>query len=170
MSNGVAVLHAFEPTPSVTSSKDASIDPKPAAAIGPTEIETTIGAAVASAPDAVSAETMIEIGDLIARAAVLTCLALEKYLAGQATYSISLQTGELIARLYFLQQSAPGVFATIVRREGRRALRATLMQDAAAAAALVAEHGDLDPALDEILSWPLDVLARVTEAERAFAN
>jgi hypothetical protein len=63
-----------------------------------------------------------------------------------------MQVTELIAKLYALQQSAPE-FATIVIREGCRALRATLAQDAAAAAAFLAKHGDLDPALDEAANF-----------------
>jgi hypothetical protein len=113
-----------------------------------------------------TASQEIEIGDLIARAAVLMCQAAEKYLAGRATYPTSMQTGELIAQLYFLQQQSPEVFATTVIREGRRAVMAAMAQGAA----VVASNGDMDQAVDEVLSWPLDVLARVTESEKAFAN
>ena len=124
-----------------------------------------IGAAEIGA--ATAPPTEIEIGDLIARAAVLICVGMEKYRAGQSTLSISMQVSELIARLYALQ-AAPD-FATTVIREGRRALPRALAQDIAAAVALC-PRGDMDPVLDEILSWPLGVLARVTEAERQFAS
>ena len=77
----------------------------------------------------------------------------------------SVQTGELIAAV-FLQQSAPEVFAAAADREGRRVLMAAMAQGAA----VVASNGDMDQAVDEVLSWPLAVLAKVTESERAFAN
>ena len=147
MSNGTAALQLLAPDPTS---------------------HAAFAEAPAAKPDAVfTASQEIEIGDLIAQAAGLMCLAAEKYLAGQSTLSNSMQTGELIAKLYFLQQSAPADFATIVRREGRRVLMAAMAQNAAP---VVASNGDMDLAMDEVLSWPLAVLARVTESERAFAN
>ena len=110
-------------------------------------------------------ETERRIGEEIARAAVLICLAAEKRLVGQPTKAITRQAGEIFARLYELQ-ATPGIdFVVTATREGRCALRAILMQGPPAAAALC-KRGDLDRALDEILAWPLGILARVTEFER----
>jgi hypothetical protein len=119
-----------------------------------------------SPKDTPTAATAIEteIGDLVTQAAMLLWQAARKRMAGQETFPTSLQVGERIAKLYALQQLTPG-FAAIVAREGRRALRAVLAQNED-----LCRRDDLDQTLDEILSWPLGILSRVTESERAFAN
>ena len=124
--------------------------------------------APAAAPAAPAVEQRI--GTEIARAAILVCLAAEEHRAGQSTLPITRQAGEVFARLYEIQQSTPDIdFNVVAARAGKRALRTILMQDPTAAATLC-KHGDLDRTLDEILGWPLSVLARVVEFERRLAN
>jgi hypothetical protein len=74
--------------------------------------------------------------------------------------------------MFKLQESTLGEidFGAVARTEGKRVLRerhgVVLQQHFGAALSEAA----LDAALDEILSWPLDVLRKVTAFERALAH
>jgi hypothetical protein len=74
-----------------------------------------------------------------------------------------MRVGDLFFKMYELAEEVArdGIdFATVARTQGKRVLIARLLS----ADGLAPDEA----ALDEILSWPLDVLADVTEAERSY--
>ena len=103
------------------------------------------------------------IGAVTAAAAAALGQALVEYSNGGLTRATRAAGGDLVAGLYELQQVAlargAGIdFATVMRREGKRVLR---QQHAA----------DLpDAAIDEMIGWLLEIVAKVTAFERARAN
>jgi hypothetical protein len=106
--------------------------------------------------------TAIEAGELVARAAILICAALEQYQAGKSTLATNSQGAELIAKLYTLKQSTPDID---LARAGIRELRRILAHSIGAEA--VCRRHDLDHVLGEIVAWPLEVLNQVTADEQA---
>jgi hypothetical protein len=144
MANGAHALRLVSEPPSAPSHAKSTA-PQPPAAPAVTELE-------------------LEIGALVAQATVQVCLAMEAYKQGRSTLEINGQGAELIAKLYELRQSAPDVDLVAA---GKRALRIILAQNVPAA---VLGQYNLDRELNELLSWPLGVLARVTASERARAN
>jgi hypothetical protein len=86
----------------------------------------------------------------------------ERCREGRSTVAINWQAAELTTRPYGLQQSAPHIdFAAA----GKDALRRVLARNVGVAEEL-SRSCNLDRALDEIVSWPLSVLAQVTADEQ----
>jgi hypothetical protein len=124
-------------------------------------------AALRPAPSAGSDE-LERIGEAVANAvfAVLGGCA-EWDAAGALGPTIRARAGDSFVELYRLQEMYGGLdFDSTARREGKRVLLGRygdgLRQQFAAAT--------LDAELDEIVGWPLGILARVTAIERALAH
>jgi hypothetical protein len=112
------------------------------------------------------AEIERRIGELVADAAGVVCAGLGDWESGIAP-ATQTQAGELFVTLFRLQQETLGEidFAAVARREGKRILwerHGSVLQQHYGPTAL--------DALDEIVSWPLVVLAKVTAVERARMN
>jgi hypothetical protein len=125
-------------------------------------------AAVAFTPACANAQAEIErrIGELVAGAASVVCAGLGDWESGIAP-ATQTQAGDLFVELYRLQQTTLGEidFAAVACREGKRVLwerHGAVLQKHYGPAAL--------DALDEIVTWPLVVLAKVTAVERARMN
>ena len=119
------------------------------------------------------AEIIERIGATVADAAIAVCAGISDWEAdGRLSGTTRVRTGDLFVQLYELQETTLGKldFNTTARREGKR----TIMRRHGAAlkqhygAALSAER--LGAVLDEIIGWPLDVLAKLTAVERALAH
>ena len=108
------------------------------------------------------------IGTAVARAATGLCYAVQEYQNGGLTNTTRTVNGERIAALYWLQQAHGGKidFPAVAREQGKVVLRQYLRDDFYQQYST--EQGDavLDMFIDETLA----VLARVTAAERAWAN
>jgi len=94
------------------------------------------------------------IGDLVADACGAIAMALREYQDGGLRAETKLHGGDLIARLYSLRQYMVGYwdFDAMAREYGRLALRE--------------RYDDVsDVALDELVSWPLDILAKVVRSQ-----
>jgi hypothetical protein len=132
------------------------------------------GVAVALALDPAAApapakptEVEQRIGEAVADAAIMVLAACGDWEAqGRIAGDTRARAGGLFVELYKLQEASGAVdFSAVARIEGKRAI----MRRHGAA---LAEHYGvaLDAALDEIISWPLDVLAHITAVERALAH
>jgi hypothetical protein len=104
------------------------------------------------------------IGDMLADAAISVCTGMMDGLAyGHLSPSTRARAGDVFVRMYELQEEVArdGIdFAAVARVEGRRVLIGRLMAD-----------DDTMPdgaALDEILSWPLGILADITAKEAEY--
>ena len=94
------------------------------------------------------------IGELVADACGAIAMALREYQDGGLRAKTKLHGGDLIARLYSLRQYMVGYwdFDAMARTYGKRVLRE--------------RYDDLsDAALDELVSWPLDLLAKVVRSQ-----
>lgn len=140
--------------------------PNHALAALPVESKLSSSPIIAETP---GSEIETKIGAAIAEAVLLLFRAVEKYEAGRSTIALTGQGAEQIAKLYGLWQSAPEIdFTAVAHRAGRRAMRAILMQNPAAAD--LCQYHDLDQVLDELVAMPLNILTRVTADMRAEAN
>ena len=94
------------------------------------------------------------IGEVVAAAARAIVRALMEYQNGGARPATTRHGGDLIAQLYALRQATIEQldFDAMARTYGKRVLR---------------EHyADVsDAALDELVSWPLDILAKVVRSQ-----
>ena len=93
-------------------------------------------------------------GRLVADACGAIAMALREYQDGGLRAETKLHGGDLIARLYSLRQYMVGYwdFDAMARTYGKRVLRE--------------RYDDLsDAALDELVSWPLDLLAKVVRSQ-----
>jgi hypothetical protein len=139
------------------------------------------GAAVALPPEldpptrreAAHAEIIQRIGNVVADAAIAVCAGISDWeFDGRLSGATRTRAGDLFVQLFELQEATVGLldFSAVARAEGKR----TIMRRHGAAlkqhygAALSAER--LDAVLDEIIGWPLDVLAKLTAVERALAH
>ena len=94
------------------------------------------------------------IGEVVAAAARAIVRALMEYQNGGAQPATTRHGGDLIAQLYSLRQSTIGYldFDATARAPGKRVLRES--------------YADVsDAALDELVSWPLDILAKVVRSQ-----
>jgi len=94
------------------------------------------------------------IGELVAAAARAIVRALVEYQNGGAQPSTTRQGGDLIAQLYGLRQATVEEldFDATARACGKRVLRE--------------RYDDVsDVVLDELVSWPLDILAEVVRSQ-----
>jgi hypothetical protein len=79
------------------------------------------------------------------------------------------RAGDLFVAMYRLQEGVGEInFKAIARREGVRVLWER--HGAALSRHCRLSESALAPTLDEIISWPLDVLAKITATERALAH
>jgi hypothetical protein len=121
--------------------------------------------------DARLAELEQRIGMVVADAALAVCVGRSEWENGGLAPATKTAAGDLFVESFKLQETTLGEldFDVVAHREGLRNLRMRY-------GAVLAEHyGDfpasaLDRTLNQILSWPLSVLARVTAVERALAH
>ena len=101
----------------------------------------------------------IEIGQAVASAATAICQGAAEYMDGGLTPATREAGGERISKLFFLQEAFAGDFPAAAREQGAKVLwtyvRGQHSPDAAEAM------------IDLALTTVLDVLAKVTAAERA---
>ena len=110
------------------------------------------------------------IGNAIADATIAICGGIGDWQAdGKLSPTTRTMAGDVFVELYWLQEATLGQFdfTVVARREGRRAL---LQRHGAA----LAQHcrppeTAIAPVLDEIIDWPLGILARITADERTLA-
>jgi hypothetical protein len=131
------------------------------------------GAALALVPDPAplppaqanitQANLEMAIGNAVADAALMVCTA--AFGPGGLDRTVRAAAGNMFVRLYELQATNPGLdFNAVARRAGVWTLRDRY-------GAVLAQCGDeaaLDAALAEVISWPLDILAKVTADEQAW--
>jgi hypothetical protein len=98
------------------------------------------------------------IGEAMAAAATVLCQGVVELAGRGLRPETKMLGGERLARLYWLQQSAPAGFnfAAAVRTEGRRALREI--------------HGEDLLVLDILIDGALEILAKGTAFERAMSH
>src|SRR5262245_10768921 len=100
------------------------------------------------------------IGEAMAAAVAALSKGVVEYFGGGLTPATKALGGDAVAKLFWLRQQVPDVFADIARREGVRALQARHGADFSPYAATVA---------DETISGVLAVIDRVVEFERSLA-
>jgi hypothetical protein len=132
----------------------------------PTPANITLAPApsTATAKSASSLEQLI--GELVAAAVAVISVGLDERANGGLRPKTKLAGGDLIAQLFTLRQACAGEldFDVVAREYGKRAIAARY---AAAIRGLPdAPQGELtDAMLDEMVSWPLDMLAGVVRSQ-----
>jgi hypothetical protein len=118
----------------------------------------------------VTAPTEVEIGTVVADAAIMTFAGMQECQHGGLAATTRARAGNLFVQLYEMQQAHLGEidFAAVARVQGKRVLWAHY--GAAMREHLRYSDVELDAALDTLISRPLDVLARITAVERALAH
>jgi hypothetical protein len=107
----------------------------------------------------------VVIGETIAAAAIAIAKGLDERANGGLTSRTKEYAGDLVAALFSLHRRCAGEFnfGTVAREYGKLALRARYTQ---LKRKLNGSCPELtDEALDEMVSWPLDTLRQVIEAE-----
>jgi hypothetical protein len=124
--------------------------------------EAPVNRIIEAPADKPVSELELEIGRMVAQAAILVCAAVEEYREGRSTLAINTQAATLTAKLYELRQAAPDID---LARAGKRELRRILGPNIGVAEACCRQRS-LDEVLETIVSWPLGVLAQVTADEQ----
>jgi hypothetical protein len=111
---------------------------------------------------------LIEVGEAVADAAILVGAGLADFDAvGGLLPATRTRAGDVFMRLYELSQNG-GIDFVAAQAEGKRVLLLRYGR------ALTQHYGlpvtALDPIIDEIISWPLDILRKMIAVERAWAN
>jgi hypothetical protein len=105
------------------------------------------------------------IGEVVAAAACAIAQALREFQNGGLRTETKMHGGDLIAQLYALRQYMVGYwdFDRVARTMGKQVLREGYGE---LKLALREPHDDLSEAtLDELVSWPLDMLAKVVRSQ-----
>jgi triphosphoribosyl-dephospho-CoA synthetase len=122
------------------------------------------------------AEIERQIGEAVAAAACAVCTGVGDWAAdGALADDTKAKAGDLFVALYWLQEAFGEIhFNVTARREGARVFRQryaeALRQQFGATLSDAELDAALDTAIDEILSWPLSILTKITAIERALAN
>jgi hypothetical protein len=108
------------------------------------------------------------IGEIVAAAVAVTAVGLDERSNGGLRQKTRLTGGDLIAQLYALREvylAEPGAldFNRVAREHGKRAIVAHYAAATRELGHPVAELTDV--MLDEMVSWPLDILGQVVRSQ-----